>query len=346
METADLFLSQLNMDSTFLERVVSETRTSRFSQQEDDFQFGSSQISSSAFGSQYGPLSDASLDVVEGISAKQSSPFTYKTRSENNSPFRYGYTVGGAVSPFSTTSPIRLGSPYKRRWGSESPVIRKSDFGAWARAADLGTVLGNMASDELEFADERVDLKGETPISIRLRRKVFGESSPLTPVPPSRAAKRRKVSITEEDETSSPARSSPIRPRERSIRLQSGTASQASSPLSSPSRPPIPRPETPPSPSRAMRQLPDGTQVTDGFPRWYRSFPKIKTGGVGGAGGTTNTNVGLVGRKKDTGKDLSEDDLYTPRWVKGSGTSKMGLCPVCGEEGKSKWFAMKYSAYK
>jgi len=48
----------------------------------------------------------------------------------------------------------------------------------------------------------------------------------------------------------------------------------------------------------------------------------------------------------------SKWDLYTPRFVKGKGTEKMGLCPICiepserGGEGKKKWLAMKFSAYK
>ncbi|KAJ3914983.1 hypothetical protein F5877DRAFT_49419, partial [Lentinula edodes] len=44
-------------------------------------------------------------------------------------------------------------------------------------------------------------------------------------------------------------------------------------------------------------------------------------------------------------------DLYTPRFVKGKGKDKMGMCPICiedverGGEGKKVWLAMKFSAY-
>ncbi|KAI0084414.1 hypothetical protein BDY19DRAFT_898530, partial [Irpex rosettiformis] len=44
-------------------------------------------------------------------------------------------------------------------------------------------------------------------------------------------------------------------------------------------------------------------------------------------------------------------DLYTPRWVKGRGTTKVGLCPICAEapsrggEGKKLWLSMKFSAF-
>ena len=45
-------------------------------------------------------------------------------------------------------------------------------------------------------------------------------------------------------------------------------------------------------------------------------------------------------------------DLYTPRFVKGKGRDKVGLCPICiepverGGEGRQLWLAMKFSAYK
>ncbi|KAF8840438.1 hypothetical protein BDN67DRAFT_903536, partial [Paxillus ammoniavirescens] len=44
-------------------------------------------------------------------------------------------------------------------------------------------------------------------------------------------------------------------------------------------------------------------------------------------------------------------DLYTPRFVKGCGTTKVGLCPICiespsrGGKGESVWLSMKFSAY-
>ncbi|KAF9523008.1 hypothetical protein CPB83DRAFT_776171, partial [Crepidotus variabilis] len=44
-------------------------------------------------------------------------------------------------------------------------------------------------------------------------------------------------------------------------------------------------------------------------------------------------------------------DLYTPRFVKGKGVEKVGLCPICvepierGGENKKIWLAMKFSAF-
>ncbi|KAJ2737332.1 hypothetical protein IW152_000056 [Coemansia sp. BCRC 34962] len=39
------------------------------------------------------------------------------------------------------------------------------------------------------------------------------------------------------------------------------------------------------------------------------------------------------------------DDMYTPRWMRGIGKSKEGLCPVCFSSGKQNWKRMKCSAY-
>jgi hypothetical protein len=45
-------------------------------------------------------------------------------------------------------------------------------------------------------------------------------------------------------------------------------------------------------------------------------------------------------------------DLYTPRFTKGVGRTKEGICPICfeskerGGEGRVEWLSMKFSAYK
>ncbi|RKP09566.1 hypothetical protein THASP1DRAFT_10554, partial [Thamnocephalis sphaerospora] len=39
------------------------------------------------------------------------------------------------------------------------------------------------------------------------------------------------------------------------------------------------------------------------------------------------------------------DDRYTPCRVRGIGTDKQGMCPICAEAGQQKWFRMKFSAY-
>jgi hypothetical protein len=45
-------------------------------------------------------------------------------------------------------------------------------------------------------------------------------------------------------------------------------------------------------------------------------------------------------------------DLYTPRFTKGIGRTKVGVCPICAESakrggvGKILWLSMKFSAFK
>lgn len=45
-------------------------------------------------------------------------------------------------------------------------------------------------------------------------------------------------------------------------------------------------------------------------------------------------------------------DLYTPRFVRGVGRDKAGLCPICfearerGGKNRAEWLSMKFSAFK
>ncbi|CDO70671.1 hypothetical protein BN946_scf184761.g9 [Trametes cinnabarina] len=98
------------------------------------------------------------------------------------------------------------------------------------------------------------------------------------------------------------------------------------------------------------RTFPASVSIHENFPLFYRKFPVssiidaelavaygIRVPKVGD--GTPNSPRGAL-------------DLYTPRFVKGRGTSKVGLCPIChesvdrGGEGKKLWLSMKFSAFK
>ncbi|KAG5640760.1 hypothetical protein DXG03_007296 [Asterophora parasitica] len=98
--------------------------------------------------------------------------------------------------------------------------------------------------------------------------------------------------------------------------------------------------ETAPAPAWTQRTFPQGIKIdADNFPAWYRRFwasafweslPHPPH-----PGGTHNPPRGPF-------------DLYTPRFVKGRGVEKVGLCPVCIEEpggargeGKKVWRGMK-----
>ncbi|KIY63890.1 hypothetical protein CYLTODRAFT_425722 [Cylindrobasidium torrendii FP15055 ss-10] len=113
----------------------------------------------------------------------------------------------------------------------------------------------------------------------------------------------------------------------------------------------------------AVMLLPSDVHAT--FPGWFRDFPPLDTtdGSPPGSGAVRNIATGFV--RKGSGAAscssqhsvslhqserpavLSANDLYTPRWVKGKGNAKLGLCPVCYElDGVVAWFPMKVSAYK
>lgn len=82
---------------------------------------------------------------------------------------------------------------------------------------------------------------------------------------------------------------------------------------------------------RLLRTLPPHIEINLEFPRFYTQFTRPSS--------DTNPS-GRDGRVYNVPR--SSMDLYTPRWTKGVGDSKVGLCPICIPE---TWFKMKVSAF-
>ncbi|KAI0819706.1 hypothetical protein BC628DRAFT_1401141 [Trametes gibbosa] len=97
------------------------------------------------------------------------------------------------------------------------------------------------------------------------------------------------------------------------------------------------------------RTFPLSIPIHENFLLFYRRFP---VSSVVDRDLATAHNL-TVPRVPDSVSNPPRDafDLYTPRYVKGRGTSKVGLCPIChedterGGEGKKLWLSMKFSAF-
>lgn len=98
-----------------------------------------------------------------------------------------------------------------------------------------------------------------------------------------------------------------------------------------------------------IRTFPQGVHKHPAFPLLYRKFPLC--GYVDPQGTHRLTPPGpLPGGHFNAPRSV--EDLYTPRFVRGIGRDKAGLCPICyeskerGGAGKADWLSMKFSAFK
>ncbi|KAJ3576409.1 hypothetical protein NP233_g438 [Leucocoprinus birnbaumii] len=105
------------------------------------------------------------------------------------------------------------------------------------------------------------------------------------------------------------------------------------------------------TPIFTSRTFPSTIEISSKFPLFYRRYPissyfqpphldsPFALLNARDPGGTYNP-------------PRSAFDLYTPRFVKGKGPGKLGLCPICveplerGGENRKNWLAMKFSAFK
>ncbi|KAF8269113.1 hypothetical protein EI94DRAFT_1725990 [Lactarius quietus] len=95
-----------------------------------------------------------------------------------------------------------------------------------------------------------------------------------------------------------------------------------------------PRPSTSLSLVPSQRTFPPSVPINPEFPGFYIRFPVIPPVLKAPSGCTLNPPRDVF-------------DLYTPRLVRGSGHTKVGMCPLCACTGMGKvWLSMKFSAYK
>ncbi|KAG6860983.1 hypothetical protein C0995_005219 [Termitomyces sp. Mi166 len=169
----------------------------------------------------------------------------------------------------------------------------------------------------------------ESPV---VRASSFWPTSPLTPLadtPPPRS--RRGVA------------------KQRTLR-SSRLILPASSPSPSPAR--SPSPDVDIAPIFTTRTFPGHTVPQSPlFPLLYRRFPVSSFY----APSPSSSPLTLFNPSHPGGTynpPRSPLDLYTPRFVRGKGATKHGLCPICieprarGGSSRRLWLAMKFSAFK
>lgn len=75
--------------------------------------------------------------------------------------------------------------------------------------------------------------------------------------------------------------------------------------------------------------------ITSRFPHFYTKLPDVSL---------APNNMPHY-PDEVTAKSAPKDDFYVPRFTRGHGISKLGLCPICSHQGEFIWLRTKTSAY-
>lgn len=184
---------------------------------------------------------------------------------------------------------------------------------------------------EGEVEDELTSLSSMSDMDYEPEKKKSGSKSVSSKVAPKSKASSRSKKAT----TSSGA----------------GNAASAST-LVEPTGAPIDIP---------TRTFPASVPLHNSFPLLYRKFPlcgyidpNAPRNGIpdSAPAGTVSDRMAPPPSGGHWNSPRSAEDLYTPRYVRGVGREKAGLCPICYESperggvGKAEWLSMKFSAFK
>ncbi|GLB42988.1 putative protein with domain of unknown function (DUF4451) [Lyophyllum shimeji] len=251
--------------------------------------------------------------------------------SANSSPER----------PLADTFKYNSGLPVFPLLSPCKPLLERPTTPTWSSHPELSSPLTPLTprlsqSNRANSKEETVSLQA-LPTK-HLKRK---QNEPDSPTPPPRPNKY------------------PRRALRSSARMLPAFTSPAPSPR--PSSPPRSPTTDSPSSSSLFTQIPIFTNrtfpstlpISPDFPLLYRRFPASSFFQVSPSSSPcafTGANVKHPGGTYNAPRWPL--DLYTPRFVKGKGTDKVGLCPVCvepperGGSGRRVWLAMKFSAFK
>ncbi|KAJ7227261.1 hypothetical protein GGX14DRAFT_629086 [Mycena pura] len=201
-----------------------------------------------------------------------------------------------------------------------------------------------------------------TPLTPSPHKSESLVSNPVPPNPPDSVAKlkKRRLSVSE---------SPTFRAKRARHNLYEADRSSTNTPVTVCS---LPLAESPPCrpPIFGTRVFPSTNfLMSPDFPLFYRRFPASSYFEVAGSGfvlkhlgvdctDKSSSSPYVLFNMQPPGVHVQYKaprdafDLYSPRFVKGKGADKVGLCPVCvesphrGGEGKKVWLSLKFSAFK